>query len=78
MQSTNNNNVTRELERLLAPLKNKDIVQYNIIQNLIDEVYKDPTIHSAESHSKEIENKLYKMIDDHIRFDNVNSDKSDN
>lgn len=78
MQSTNNNNVTKELERLLAPLKQKDIVKYNIIQNLIDEVYNDPTIHSPESHSREIENKLYKMIDDHIRFDKVNLPKDDN
>jgi len=73
MESTSNNNVTKELERLLAPLKQGNPLQYNIIQNLIDAVYVDPTIHSPEALSKEIENKLYKMIDDHIRFDNLNS-----
>lgn len=72
MESTSNNNVTKELDKLLAPLKLSDQLQYNIIQNLIDAVYNDPSIHSPEATSKEIENKLYKMIDDHIRFDNSN------
>jgi|GEM_PF-6212288 len=74
MESATNNKVTKELERLLAPLKKSEPVKYSIIQNLIDEVYNDPTIHLPETLSKEIENKLYKMINNHVRFDNINLD----
>lgn len=69
MESTKNSNVFKEVEKLLSPLREKDSVQYQIIQNLIDEVYEDPTLNSPEALSKEIENKLYKLIDDHIKFD---------
>ena len=68
MESIKNSNVTKEVEKLLAPLKEKDIAQYNIIRNLVDQVYTDPTLHSPEATNKEIENRLYRMIDDHIQF----------
>jgi hypothetical protein len=77
MTGTKNSNVNQEVERLLAPLKEKEIVQYHIIQDLLDEVYKDPTL-GTESTSKEIENKLYKMVDDHLRFANKNLNEGDN
>jgi hypothetical protein len=72
MEGTKNSNVIKEVERLLAPLKSKEPLQYQIIQNLIDDVYEDPTLGSPERTSTEIENKLYKMIDDHVRFDKSN------
>jgi hypothetical protein len=68
MESTRNNDVNRELERLLTPLRESSQVHFDIVRALIDEVYQDPTLGSPEKTSREIENKLYRMIDDHIKF----------
>lgn len=75
MAGIKNSKVSKEVERLLSPLKQKDIAKYNIVQSLIDEVYSDPTIHSPETASREIENKLYKIIGDHIHYTHKNIDK---
>jgi len=74
MESTKNINVNKELERLLEPLRQTSQAQYEIVRALIDEVYNDPTLGSPEATSRDIENKLYRMIDDHIKFTVVKAD----
>lgn len=68
MKSVKNNHVNKELERLLEPLRNSKSAQYDIIAALFDEVYTNDDISRPESLSKDIENKLYRLIDEHVKY----------
>ncbi len=70
MSSVKNSNVRKEIERLLSSLKETSQAEYNMIMNLIDEVYDDPKINQAEAGSSVIENKLYQWIDNSINSSN--------
>lgn len=71
MSSVKNNNVRRELENLLSPLKVSSESEYNMLMNLIDEVYDDPKINQPEASSSTIENKLYQWIDSSVNSSNI-------
>lgn len=71
MSSIKNNNVRKELEKLLLPLKESSQAEYNMVMNLIEEVYDDPRINQPEASSSTIENKLYQWI--HTSVNSANS-----
>lgn len=75
MAGIKNSNVNKEVDRLLSPLKERDLAKYNIIRTLLDDVYDDPSLASPEATTKEIENNLYRVIDNHVRFTDKNSEK---
>lgn len=62
MSAVKNSNVRKELEKMLAPLRKNDESEYNMIMNLIEEVYDDPKIDKSEASSFDIESKLYFWI----------------
>ena len=68
MKSIQNDHVTQEVEKMLAPLKEANPAQYDIITRLINDVYSDPKIEQPEALTRAIEDKLYRLIDDHVRF----------
>lgn len=70
MSIVKNSNVRKELEKLLAPLKASSEAEYNILMDLIDEVYDDPKINNPEAASSVIENKLYQWIDNSVNSAN--------
>ncbi|MFN3753716.1 hypothetical protein [Flavobacterium sp.] len=70
MSGVKNNNVRKELEKLLAPLKESAQAEYNILLDLIDAVYEDPKINQPEASSSQIENMLYQWIDNSVNSEN--------
>ena len=74
MAGIKNTEVSREVEKLLSPLKKTDLDQYNIIINLLDDINMDPTL-GSERNSKDIEDRLYKMVDDHVKYSNANNNE---
>lgn len=68
MKSIQNDHVTQEVEKMLAPLKKANPAQYDIINTLINDVYSDPKIEHPEALTKAIESRLYRLIDEHVRF----------
>ncbi len=68
MQSTDNDQVNKEVERLLAPLKEKEPAQYNIIKTLIAEMPNDPKLDAPIAYTKAIEDKIYRLIDEQVKF----------
>ena len=75
MAGIKNSNVNKEVDRLLIPLKERDLAKYNIVRALLDDVYDDPSLGSPEATTKEIENRLYKIIDDHVQYSDKNLNK---
>lgn len=70
MKSIKNSNVTKEVERLLSSVKVNSPSEFNILMDLIDEVYDDPKISYPETITKDIENKLYQWIDNSVNLAN--------
>lgn len=70
MKSIKNSNVTKEVERLLSSVKINTPSEFNILMDLIDEVYDDPKINYPETITKDIENKLYQWIDNSVNLEN--------
>lgn len=70
MSSVNNNNVRKELENLLSPLRESSQAEYNILISLIEEVYDDPKINQLEATSPIIESRLYQWIINSVNAEN--------
>ncbi|MDN3548929.1 hypothetical protein [Mucilaginibacter aquaedulcis] len=68
MEGTENKQVNKEVERFLAGLKAKEPAQYDIIKTLIGEMYNDPKLNNPEATSKTIEDKIYRLIDDQVKY----------
>jgi len=68
MQSTKNNQVNEEVERLLSDLKKTNLAQYDIITTLIQEMYTDPKRDMPEGTTRAIEDKIYRLIDEQAKF----------
>ena len=59
-----NSEVMRQIEEMLQGLKSQDKQQYNIILALLNEVF----VEYNSGKSKNIDKKLYELIDAEIRF----------
>jgi len=62
--TTKNSEVMGQIEEMLQDLKNHDRQQYNIILRLLDGVFKEYNT----GKNKNIEKKLYDLIDAEVRF----------